>query len=103
MTAEDGVTIQDWLVTVTVEAEEVLSTSEEVAWSFYPNPVHDILKVKSLKEVTVYVMDLNGHQVLSAQKGTALELDVSGLGQGVYLLIVQDDKRIVSHKIVKEN
>ncbi|PIB35056.1 hypothetical protein BFP72_06425 [Reichenbachiella sp. 5M10] len=99
VTAEDGVTASDWVVRVT--QTEVLGMGEDLGWSFFPNPVHNILQVKADEVVTVYMMSLSGRRVLSEQKGTDIELDVSGLEMGVYFLMIQNEKRTVAHKILK--
>lgn len=100
VTAEDGVTTQEWLVTVTVE-EEILTVDPELEWSFYPNPVRDLLQIRSEEEVNVYVVDMNGQIVIPVQRGQQLTLKLEGLESGVYFLIAKSSNWVASEKIIK--
>lgn len=62
-------------------------------WVVYPNPTSGTLHVRGSAHVSgtlgVQLMDLQGRAVLSGEKGSAahgLELDLSGLSGGIYLL-----------------
>ena len=69
----------------------------------YPNPVSGTLTVKgvSMKETEVY--DLLGQRVLKETcHGEEVQLDLSSLAAGVYVLRVMDDaNQMYSHRIVK--
>lgn len=70
------------------------------ALTIYPNPVKDILNIKtSDKILAAQIYNLNGQLVTTFNSDTS---NVSGLAKGVYLVKVTTDKGIVSKKIIKE-
>lgn len=90
ITAEDGITTQDWTITVTI-ADEVLSLSEfkELSNSVYPNPATDIVYIDANVQTETYkVMSISG-ALIKEQKATG-SLDISDLAPGLYLLITDD-------------
>jgi hypothetical protein len=77
----------------------------------YPNPVQDLLSVEfdsnSEEQFNLNVQDLSGRRILtqsvSSLVGTnKVELDLSGLSSGVYLLTVQSADQLSQLKIVVE-
>ncbi len=70
-------------------------------FSFYPNPVSDVLQIRSEQAVEeVLLLDFSGRLVLHAQ-GDAAELDLSSLASGTYLMRVRIDGKWASAKVVK--
>ncbi len=105
ITAEDDITIQEWLLTVNVEDETVLGIGkqqkESIGLHYYPNPTQNLLNINAKSEVQVYLIDLNGQQVISPTAGVKLELDLTSLNEGVYLLVVKSKGLIFTEKIIK--
>ena len=62
------------------------------ALKFYPNPVNDVLNISGLPGVRVVleINDLSGKQIVSEQLrgGDLIQLDLSGIASGTYLLNV---------------
>ena len=94
-----GVSEISTLVFVTGDvAAEVL---DALHFSFYPNPVSDVLRISSEQAVEeVLLLDFSGRLVLHAA-GDATELDLSSLASGTYLMRVRIDGKWASAKVVK--
>ena len=96
-----GVTID---FTVNVIQEDLSTGSFDTAnFSYYPNPVTDILTVSYsnvISEVVVY--NLLGQQVLTVKPNTnQTQVDVSGLTAGTYMVKVTSDEVTKTVKVVK--
>ncbi|MEO9853141.1 MAG: reprolysin-like metallopeptidase [Reichenbachiella sp.] len=100
VTAEDGVTVQDWTVEVTVD-QNVLAINKEKDWDIYPNPVNRILHIKTLEPVMVYLTDIFGRMVLGTKTGSHIELDLEGLSTGTYLLLMEYQGATNIQKVIK--
>lgn len=77
-------------------------------FSIYPNPVQDRLMINWPAETAgtaeLRIIDLNGRQVkaqrMAVQNGpNLLQMQVSGLTPGIYLLQVQQGKQVVTRKL----
>ncbi|MEP1713105.1 MAG: BspA family leucine-rich repeat surface protein [Ekhidna sp.] len=102
VTAEDGVTTQDWTVTVTV-VDSPLGLDNEIDLRIYPNPVSDVLQVKTKEEVSISLTDLNGRVIIGEKQGSLFQMDLSQLRNGTYLLMIKSDGQVSSHRIIKTN
>lgn len=70
----------------------------------YPNPVRDILNVRSNNSAEIYqvdLFDLTGKQI-NIQKISSEKYDVSDLKQGVYLLLIRTDSGDYPVRFIKE-
>jgi hypothetical protein len=68
----------------------------------YPNPFADHLHIKGIENGTVRICTLDGKEVYSNPLQNNGVMDISHLGGGVYLLIVeQDGRRTQAIKVVK--
>ena len=77
---------------------------EEVAFSFYPNPVKDHLHLESPQSELqmLQIFDMSGKQVLESDLVGQEAIDVSQLKSGVYLLQVETREGKATRKLVKE-
>ena len=76
----------------------------DVNWSFYPNPVENILYITGLEgHYTIKMVDAVGRVVLSV-KGTSTEqeLDMSSKPAGMYLLKIESQGKSVIRKLIKK-
>lgn len=79
--------------------EEVLGTLDEESISIYPNPSGNVLGINApaiFAKAHLEILSLSGKLVMSADmklKGDSLQLDVSKLDSGVYLLEVIFDSK----------
>jgi uncharacterized repeat protein (TIGR01451 family) len=88
------------VIVITGTPEENLRNDDMIV---YPNPASDMLTIDLAKCGTsslVVLTDLSGRPVMTIPGGTMLQLDLSGLSEGVYLLKVETDKGIYNRRIV---
>ena len=80
--------------------------------SIYPNPTNDFttvdLELSKLSDVQIFVYDLLGRQMFSRNLGpvqsTVQNLDVSNLNEGIYLILLQlDGKMVQVERFVKQS
>lgn len=72
--------------------------------SIYPNPVEDVLQIKTSADVTnkiATVFDVNGKR-LSSTKLKTNTLDVSNLASGIYFLRIESDGKTIKRKFIKK-
>lgn len=100
VTAEDGEATQEWEVSVVANDIKLFAGSEEKL-EIYPNPVTDVLSIKTQERVKVYLTDIFGRRVIQEHFGNDIELDMSGLVDGMYLLLMQYGNDISVTKIIK--
>lgn len=90
--------------TLTVNsAGSVLATAEvkKIEFSIYPNPVTDILTIKTQEKIlNVSVYDASG-RVVNAQLNNG-QINVSMLPNGVYILKAVTDKAVYQQKLIKK-
>lgn len=67
--------------------------------SFYPNPVDDIVHISSAENFSVSVFNLNGKKLIA--ENNKLDLDVSELIPGIYILEIHSGKDIIRKKLIK--
>ncbi|WP_420317500.1 DUF5018 domain-containing protein [Ekhidna sp.] len=103
VTAEDGLTTQDWIVTVIVDFSSTNGLEDEIDLQIYPNPTTDFLKVNTSETITAEVTNLEGRPVISRVSGTSLKLDVTSLSSGVYLLVITKDQKTSVKRFIKAN
>jgi starch-binding outer membrane protein SusE/F len=82
--------------------------STDIAISLYPNPAQQWLEVKLNSEVlemesTLALIDMQGKVVLqkSSTQASIIQLDVSQLAPGQYMVRLMNDKQISTKKVVK--
>lgn len=62
---------------------------EQNAFSVYPNPVDDILKIKGMDEGSISIIGLDGKKVIEKEFQNS-RVDVTELPQGTYMIILRD-------------
>ena len=91
---------------VLVEGSAPLSVEDETISdiSIYPNPVGDVLKIKTstvLTEKIATIFDVTGKRVFN-QRINNNELNVSNLQGGVYFLRIESNGRSIRRKFIKK-
>lgn len=92
------------LANVACSTMSVEETSAEAGLQFYPNPVQDILTIKSKNKLESYeVYSSVGQTVLRGNLGnTNVQINMSALTAGVYYVKVKTEKAVVTEKILKK-
>mgnify|MGYP000888382431 CR=1 FL=1 len=89
-----------------VEVEEHLGVSDltNESLAFYPNPVQDVLNISYNQRITkVSVYDLSGRKVfITSENNKQIQIDLSRIPSGVYIVKVDVGGEARSFKIVKK-
>ncbi|MGV3458940.1 MAG: GEVED domain-containing protein [Flavobacterium sp.] len=89
-----------------VTITEVLGSKgfDKTQFSFYPNPVKDVLNLKYSNEISeVEVYNLLGQKIISKKiNSTEATLDMAGIADGNYIVIVTSGSESQTLKIVKK-
>lgn len=103
VTAEDGTTTQEWVVTVTI----LVSTPDIPVSniSLYPNPVKNKIYLSNLEETErIVIISILGEAVIDLNSDhNNMEIDVCMLAEGMYFISFFDKDGVVStKKLIKE-
>ncbi len=102
VTAQDGNTTQDWVVTVTV----LVGIPENLVGdiTMYPNPVKDMIYLKNLDNVErITIYSIVGESILNLEpENSDMEIDMGVLEEGIYFISfdVEEGERLTK-KFVK--
>ena len=96
-----GTYLLDIKVAITTGIEE----SDESLFSVYPNPVQNILNVncKDIEQVSLFNTVGQKIESLSTEGRENIQIDLSGLPSGMYILQANRQGRTLTRKIVKSN
>ncbi len=92
--------------TVIIDSDALLSTEENTidGFSFYPNPVKDVLNINAnqmIDQITLY--NITGQKVLDQKISlTNTQLSVGDLPSGMYLMTVVSGTTTSTYKVMKE-
>lgn len=86
------------------EADLATQNNTKSTLKFYPNPVKDILTISDVKEISSYtIFDISGKQVVSdSAKSSKLELNVSQLKPGIYIVKTNSAGVMKTFKFIKK-
>ena len=74
---------------------------DRIAFTIYPNPVSDILNIKTQDEVlNVMIYDISGRQINTRINNN--QIDVSDLTKGFYIINVVTDRASYQQKFIKK-
>ncbi len=103
ITAEDGVTKQNWKVIVsTRENDGLLNAERWINLQVYPNPLTKYLQVKGPGEIQAYVSSLEGKRLTPTKSGEQIVFDLDHLSGGIYLLVARYQNQVTTQRIIKE-
>lgn len=82
-----------------------IDESEEHLFSVYPNPVKDMVNVDCKDIEQIYLFNAVGQNIesFSAEGNDKVQIDMSGLPSGVYILQAVSQGRTLTRQIVKNN
>ena len=92
-----------------IETDDVLGTDSIFANMFkvYPNPASGIVVIQSnevFPDVEIILFDMNGRRLITASNvanSNALQLDISNLSSGIYLLQINSEEKTTVKQLVK--
>jgi PKD repeat protein len=84
----------------------VNNVSKEWELQIFPNPAKDILHIESKTlleaDLTVKVTELSGKQILMQQGNQSVDVSISSLAPGIYLVNIQSGDKVQTRYFVKE-
>ncbi len=102
VTAADGVTTQDWVITVT--EEQALSIAQNPLIEIFPNPTTKWLNINNIPmDARIQIFDYTGKLWLEKRDLKGGRLDLEWLSPGVYTLRIHNPSTttIYNNKIIK--
>ena len=99
VTASDGETSQDWVVTVGFGSG--VSVDSELAVSVYPNPASEKVIIENAENANVTIYNIAGKEVLRSVSNSSLyTLQLNNLSKGTYLVDIQKGNQKVTKKLL---
>ena len=80
------------------------SDFDSASFSYYPNPVKNILNLSYNQEIsTVEIFNLLGQKLISnVIKANEAQVEMTNLPRGTYMVKVTSDNRVKTIKVIKE-
>jgi hypothetical protein len=102
VTAEDGTTFQDWLVSLGFDPAVGTGTSHAESIRIYPNPATDFVVIELSRETSIRMHDILGKLCYSDDHVTGnLTIDVSDFKRGVYIVrLVFEDGSLLFRELI---
>ena len=108
ITAQDGITVQDWIVTVTEAPVSITDNANALIMNVYPNPAYDHftvdIKMPVEGDISIEFMNITGKVIYSAKAdntGVHTEtIDVSQLAEGIYLLRIYSGSYMKCERVI---
>lgn len=75
----------------------------EASISIYPNPATDHLFVESslnMDHAVILLVDIQGQVVRSSELKEFNKINIEGLGEGIYMVRIQNDEVMINKKVV---
>ncbi len=96
--------LSDLTVSVTQEWDDILSveTGKDVNIKLYPNPAGSKLYIETLLPADVTIMDIQGSVVKRIKDVSKMDMDVSFLPKGTYIVRLETLENVFIRKIVKK-
>lgn len=92
-------------LTFTLVAPTALNSTEMIDAAVYPNPVQDIMYLRTTDKANdISVYDLSGRQLIHLQPETngEIQIPMNGLQAGTYMLMIRTGQAVKTTKIIKQ-
>jgi len=83
----------------------IFGNREELAFSFYPNPSSDVIKIQGMEGKTAHyaIYDMSGREVVSEEKlGFDQRISVNNLQAGYFLLKMREGNKLGTEVFIKK-
>ena len=93
----------DWVRVYELDTEVGLEEkAKNITFNIYPNPTSDQLNIQinNPKDYTISINDIAGKTVIRQKLDKSLDLDVSSLIKGVYMVVVSNGKITMSKQVI---
>jgi hypothetical protein len=84
----------------------VENSPESIIVKIYPNPANSLLNIDfpndyNIQNTIIEIMDINGRTMLKSEPvSISTQLDIKKLNNGLYLVKIQNDKTLITKKII---
>lgn len=101
VTAEDGITKQTYVLDISIETS--LNQFSQNLITLYPNPVRNVLYVKSAEQILkISLYDVAGNQLMIIKPNSkTVDLTFENIKSGIYYLRIQTENNTFVRKITK--
>jgi len=102
VTAEDGSTFQDWLVSLSLDPAVGIGTRNAESFRIYPNPATDFVFIELTRETNIRLHDMLGKLCYSEDHVTGnLTINTSDFKKGVYIVsLVWEDGSLQQREVI---
>jgi len=102
VTAEDGSTFQDWLVSLSLDPAVGIGTRNAESFRIYPNPATDFVFIELTRETNIRLHDMLGKLCYSEDHVTGnLTINISDFKRGVYIVsLVWEDGSLQQREVI---
>ncbi len=103
VTAEDGTTLGTYTINLTVAVATSIGEETIDNVVVYPNPAVDKLNITNINGATVSVYNMQGSLLINKKAcSTELNIDISNLNSGMYILKIEREGQIKSLSFIKK-
>ncbi len=103
VTAEDATTTETYTLNLTVVVATGIADSSIENVVVYPNPCMDKLNVTNISNATVSIYNMQGSlMIINKATSSDLDIDVSGLKPGMYILKIAQEKQMKNISFIKK-
>ncbi|MBW6480577.1 MAG: T9SS type A sorting domain-containing protein [Bacteroidales bacterium] len=106
VTAEDGLTTQDWIVTVFCSTTQVDDINNKEYYRIYPNPANDIFTVEGKNIQSIEITNELGQIILRKEYNDAnnqIDVNISNLSSGIYFVRILANEKTAIEKLIINN
>jgi len=102
VTAEDGTTFQDWLVSIGLDPATGIGTSKAESFRIYPNPATDFVHIELSMDTHIRIHDLKGKLYYSKNHVNGDQtISLSEFKEGVYIVSLHmEDGSLQQRKLI---
>jgi len=69
------------------------------SFRIYPNPAKDVIFITGFSEGIIQIMDLEGRMIKERSISEQTSVQVADLAEGIYLVKISADKKIITKKL----
>lgn len=106
VTAEDDLTVQDWIVTVFSSTTEIDDINYKEYYRIYPNPAKDILTIEGENIQSIEITNELGQIILRKEyidANNQIDINICNLSSGIYFVRILANEKSAIEKLIINN